>query len=161
MDTPPRIAAVLGDLLRQSPSGYAMALHVQFTTPTYLFQTYPETWTDHYSAAGLVMQDPTVAWAFENVGTIRWRDLMAADSAGVLAAAAGHGLTYGFTYSQDRDGSRSLSSFSRADRDFTDDEIAAICALTDELHDLTANGASLTDETRAQLRRMSVRYTHP
>ncbi len=143
------------------PAGFAIALHVRFTTPTYLFQTYPEEWIDHYSAAGLVMQDPTVAWAFGNTGTIRWRDLAAADPAGVLAAAAGHGLKFGFTYSQDRDSSTSLSSFSRTDRDFTDDEISDICALVDELHDLTANGASLGVETRDNLRRMSVRFTHP
>lgn len=161
MDTPPRIASVLGELQISAPSGYAIALHVQFTTPTYLFQTYPESWSDYYSAAGLVMQDPTVAWAFEHTGTIRWRDLVDADSAGVFRAAADHGLTFGFTLSQDRDGSRSLSSFSRGDRDFSDAEIAAIEALADELHDLTANGASLSLNTREHLRDMSVRFTHP
>jgi len=161
MDTPPRIATVLGNLQARSPTGYAIALHVRFTTPTYLFQTYPESWSELYSSAGLVMQDPTVAWAFGNTGTIRWRDLANTDSAGVFAAAAGYGLHYGFTYSQDRDGSTSLSSFSRSDRDFTDDEIAEICALVDELHDLTANGASLGTETRDHLRQMSVRFTHP
>jgi LuxR family transcriptional regulator len=161
MDTPPRIALVLGEMQDQSPAGYAIALHVRFTTPTYLFQTYPESWSDHYSKNGLVMQDPTVAWAFEHTGTIRWRDLASSDAAGVLTAAAGHGLAYGFTLSQDRDNSRSLSSFSRSDRDFTDAEIAAIVDLADELHDLTANGASLSAETRDNLRAMSVRFTHP
>jgi LuxR family transcriptional regulator, quorum-sensing system regulator SdiA len=161
LDTPPRIAAILGNLQARAPAGYAIALHVRFTTPTFLFQTYPEAWSDHYSSAGLVMQDPTVAWAFGNTGTIRWCDLAGADSAGVFSAAAGFGLNHGFTYSQDRDGSNSLSSFSRSDRDFTDEEIADICLLVDELHDLTANGATLGAETRDNLRRMSVRFTHP
>lgn len=161
MDTPPRIATVLGNLQARSPTGYAIALHVRFTTPTYLFQTYPESWSELYSSAGLVMQDPTVAWAFENTGTVRWRDLEPTDSAGVLRLAAEHGLKHGFTLSQDRDGSRSLSSFSRGDRDFTDTEIAEITALADELHDLTANGASLSQDIRDHLRDMSVRFTHP
>jgi LuxR family transcriptional regulator, quorum-sensing system regulator SdiA len=161
VDEPSRIASILGELQALSASGYAMALHVQFTTPTYLFQTYPLEWSDHYSKAGLVMQDPTVAWAFENTGTIRWNELVGADTAGVLATAAEHGLAYGFTLSQDREGSRSLSSFSRGDRDFTDDEIAAIVSLADELHDLTTSGHSLPPATRDNLRAMSVRFTHP
>ncbi len=160
MDEPSRIAHLLGDLQILAQSGYAIALHVRFTTPTYLFQTYPEEWSDHYSTAGLVMQDPTVAWAFENVGVIRWRDLASADTAGVLADAARHGLVYGFTLSQDRNGSRSLSSFSRADRDFTDAEIAGIVAIADELHDLTTGAETVPAETREELRRMSVRFTH-
>ncbi len=160
MDEPSRIAHLLGDLQFRAQTGYAIALHVRFTTPTYLFQTYPEAWSDHYSNAGLVMQDPTVAWAFEHVGIIRWRELAGADTAGVLAAAARHGLTYGFTLSQDRGGSRSLSSFSRGDRDFTDAEIAAIADIADEWHDLTAGGDSLPQGTRDELRGMSVRFTH-
>jgi LuxR family transcriptional regulator len=161
MDTPPRIASVLGELQKHAELGYAIALHVRFTTPTYLFQTYPEDWSEYYTSAGLVMQDPTVAWAFEHTGTIRWRELTDADTAGVLRAAADHGLTYGFTLSQDRGGSRSLSSFSRPDRDFTDAEILGITDLADELHDLTADGNSLNAETREHLRRLSVRFTHP
>jgi LuxR family transcriptional regulator len=151
---------LLGNLQIRAQSGYAIALHVRFTTPTYLFQTYPEAWSDHYSAAGLVMQDPTVAWAFDNVGVIRWRDLAAVDREGVLAEAARHGLVYGFTLSQDRGGSRSLSSFSRDDRDFSEAEIAAIVAIADELHDLTAGAESLPPETREELRRLAVRFTH-
>jgi LuxR family transcriptional regulator len=161
MPTPPRIADVLGELKTLAPSGFAIALHVRFTTPTYLFQTYPEAWTDHYSQAGLVMQDPTVAWAFENTGTIRWHELVSADAAGVLTAAKAHGLAYGFTLSQDRDGSRSLSSFSRSDRDFSDGEVSQIVALADELHDLTADGRSLSASMRDSLRQMSIRFTHP
>ena len=160
MDEPSTIAHLLGELQMCAQTGFAIALHVRFTTPTYLFQTYPEAWSDHYSTAGLVMQDPTVAWAFEHTGIIRWRDLAAADTSGVLAQAALYGLVHGFTLSQDRGGSRSLSSFSRGDRDFTDAEIAGIEAIADELHDLTAGGDSLPAETREELRRMSVRFTH-
>ncbi len=161
MDEQSRIANLLGDLSGLAPAGYAIALHVRFTTPTYLFQTYPEAWSDHYSAAGLVMQDPTVAWAFEQTGVVRWRDLAASDAAGVLAAAARHGLGFGFTLSQDRGASRSLSSFSRNDRDFTDAEIAAITRLSDELHDLTLATTGLGEATRDDLRRLSVRFTQP
>lgn len=161
MATPPHIAPVLGELGDLAPAGYAIALHVRFTTPTYLFQTYPEQWSDIYSASGYVMHDPTVSWAFQNTGTIRWSDLAAADTAGVLTRAAAFGLVYGFTLSLDREGSSSLASFSRADREFDDAEIAAIVTRASDLHDLTADGQSLAPDVRDSLRLMSVRFTHP
>ena len=52
------IAAVLQDFDQRSPAGFAVALHFDFTTPTFLFQTYPKRWMDYYSAGGLVMHDP-------------------------------------------------------------------------------------------------------
>lgn len=156
-----RFTSILDELRLHATAGYAIALHVRFTTPTYLFQTYPEVWSEHYSAAGLVMQDPTVAWAFQNTGTIRWSDLAAQDAAGVFAAAAAHGLVHGVTLSLDRAGSRSLASFSRGDRDFTDAEIAAILPLAEELHDLTTAGTRLPEATHDHLRRLSVRFTQP
>ena len=59
------IAALLHDLDQRSPAGFAIALHIRFTTPTYLFQTYPKRWLDHYSSAGLVVHDPVVRWGFQ------------------------------------------------------------------------------------------------
>ena len=69
------IAALLHELDQRSPSGFAIALHVVFTRPTYLFQTYAKPWMDHYSEAGLVMHDPVVRWGLQNVGRLRWSDL--------------------------------------------------------------------------------------
>jgi len=36
------VAALLHELDHRSPAGCAIALHIRFTTPTYLFQTYPK-----------------------------------------------------------------------------------------------------------------------
>ena len=69
------IAALLHSLDQRSPSGFAIALHIRFTPPTYLFQSYPKPWLDHYSQAGLVMHDPIVRWGLQNVGRLRWSDL--------------------------------------------------------------------------------------
>ncbi len=68
-----------------APSGYAIALHVRFTTPTFLFQTYPREWIEVYTQRGYVMSDPTVMWGFSNTGRVRWSDLADQDSAGMLA----------------------------------------------------------------------------
>ena len=161
MDSQISISDSLARLKDIAPAGYAMALHVRFTTPTYLFQTYPKEWIDFYSQNGLVMRDPTVAWGFENTGMIRWADLVAIDEAGVIKMAAERGIRHGFTYATDKNTSRSMTSFAQGERDFTDAEIAEISGLVDRLHDMTASGVSLTPGTRELLRQMSISFTHP
>jgi LuxR family transcriptional regulator len=58
--TQTEIRAVLSDLMTLAPTGYAAALHINFTTPAFLFQTYPTDWLAIYSQQGMVMKDPTV-----------------------------------------------------------------------------------------------------
>lgn len=144
-----------------APTGYAIALHVRFTTPTFLFQTYPKDWIDTYSQRGYLMADPTVLWGFSNTGRIRWADLAPTDSAGMLAESAAHGMRYGFTLATDKGASQSLGSFTRGDRDFTDAEIDDIERIFLNLHDITVDLREFAPETHAGLKRMSVTYTHP
>lgn len=155
------IEDILKELESRCPSGYALALHIRFTTPGFLFQTYPNTWIDRYSERGYVMQDPTVRWGFENTGQTRWSDLQADDVVGVLADAADHGLGFGACYVTDAGDSRSVTSFARNDREFHDDEIAELVKFVDHLHQRTAELSSLSPETAEELRKMSVRFTHP
>ena len=155
------ISEQLARLKVLAPAGYAIALHVRFTTPTYLFQTYPKEWIDYYSQNGLVMRDPTVLWGFENTGSIRWADLLAVDSDGIIAKAATHGMRFGFTHAIDVGGSRSLSSFTCGNSDFTDAEIAEIDLLVDSLHRQTAGAKSLPNDVREALKGLSIRFTHP
>ncbi len=155
------IKAILNELEGLCPAGYALAFHVRFATPTFLFQTYSDEWIDIYSQKGFVMVDPTVRWGFENTGAIRWSDLADDDPSDVLATAARHGLKYGFAYAMDSGGSRSMTSYARGDREFTDDEIATISELAEQLHRRTSRLGSLSPETADELRRMSIRVTHP
>lgn len=154
------IAALLEDLDRRSPAGFAIALHVRFTTPTFLFQTYPKRWMDHYSAAGLVMNDPTVHWGFSNIGHIRWSALEAIDSAGVLEQAKDFGIMNGVTIAVLLSGSRSISSFARADREFCDLEMTELEDGLARLHVATLGQESLSDSDRQALTEMSIRLTH-
>ena len=157
VDIPQRLAS-LQDL---APAGFAIALHVRFTSPLYLFQTYPDAWLAEYSRDGLVMRDPTVAWAFAHPGTIDWAPLAAQDDSGVMARAAAHGLRHGVTVSLHRDGSRSMASFARGDRPFDDEEVARIEEAVGALHDATASAQPLTPQAREAIRRLSVAFTHP
>ena len=160
MSTKAIIAALLQELDRHSPAGFAVALHLRFATPAYLFQTYPQRWRDWYSSKGLVMHDPTVRWGLGNTGCIRWTDLEAIDTQGVLEMAKDHGIMNGVTVAVSNDRSRSIGSFARADREFTDEEIGVLSERVTRLHDETVGPGHLSVEDQKALTNLSVRLTH-
>ncbi|ROU02367.1 autoinducer binding domain-containing protein [Histidinibacterium lentulum] len=142
-----------------SPSGFAMAFHIRYTTPAFLFQTYDRRWLDLYSQKGLVMQDPIVSFGFTQTGWRRWSDLD--DPAGVLAQSADFGLAYGLAVAIDEGGSRSVAGLARPDREFDDREIAELVRTVTDLHLITLQAGQLSAEAHDELKRMSVALTHP
>lgn len=153
------ISETLGKLHRLAPSGYALGFHLQYTTPKFVFQTYPKEWLDYYSSHGLLMVDPMVAWGFENTGTQRWSGLE--DTSGVLKMASDHGMNYGVVIVTTSDDSRSIGGFARSDREFTDEEIEELEADVIAIHDNTADTAKLDPEIVEHLKKMSIMVTHP
>lgn len=161
MSTNDEIDLVLKDLKKLSPSGFAIAFHIKFTTPAFLFQTYPKEWLAVYNQRGLVMQDPIVGWSFANNGTIAWSSLKDQDPAGVLTAAATFDMNYGVAIGVEDSGSRSVAGFARADREFTEDEAKTLHDGVVLLHQMTATAKSVSPEQRDALRRLSISLTHP
>lgn len=155
------ILSELKALASMADAGYALAFHIEYTRPTFLFQTYPEAWASEYSDKGMVMSDPTVHWGFENEGTRRWSALIDQDVGGILALAADYGLTYGVTCAVEADGTRSMCSFARSDREFRDDECAKLLACTTVLHRATAELNALPAEMLAALETLQIRVSHP
>lgn len=141
------------------PAGFAIALHIKYNAPTFLFQTFPEKWVDHYSKHGFVIRDPAVHWAFSNTGHIRWRELAENDPSGIMDQSRLFGLTYGFTASIHSDHSRTLAGFARADRDYLDVEIDEICDRLEDLDVLTAGIQVLSSKDTNALQAMSIRLT--
>jgi LuxR family transcriptional regulator len=154
------IAALLHQLDQRSPAGFAIALHVRFTRPTYLFQTYAKPWMDHYSEAGLVLHDPVVRWGLQNVGRLRWSDLAAIDDAGVFEQAKDHGLMNGAAVAIDISGSRTIAAFARADRDYADEEIDELEGWLARLHVATLGIERLSARERRALVDLSIKLTH-
>ena len=154
------IAALLHELDEASPSGFAIALHVRFTRPTYLFQSYAKRWIDRYSAEGMVMHDPVVRWGLQNTGHVLWSELAAIDTAGVLEQAKDFGIMNGVAIGIVRSGSRSLGGFGRADRDFDAAEIARLEELLGRLHDATAGLGQLSASDQQALIDLSIKLTH-
>jgi LuxR family transcriptional regulator len=151
---------ILKQLHRSSPAGFAIGLHIQFTTPRYFFQAYSKDWFDTYSTAGFVMHDPIVHWGFVNEGTCRWSELRGDDPLGVLTEAGKHGMAYGLAMSVNRLSSRSIAGFARGDREFTDIEAANIYKDFKALHADTISMMVLSPEIHTTLRQMSIYLTH-
>jgi len=154
------VAALLEDLDHRSPAGFAIALHVRFTRPTFLFQSYPRRWMDHYAAAGLVLRDPTVNWGFHNVGHVRWSDLERIDTGSVLDQARNFGIMYGVAVAIVRNASRSIASFSRSDEEYEGEAMIELESLLAELHDATGPSEDLTPDDHDALNALSVKLTH-
>ena len=156
-----RIGAKLAGFKELAPAGFAIALHIRFTKPTYLFQTYPKEWIDIYSSRGFLMRDPTVIWGFDNLGVIDWAELTKDDSDGIMSMARDHGLVEGVTCAVELGETRSIASFSRTDAGFTDTEKTDISQAVEALHEWTSGLAPLSAATCEDLRRMGVRFAHP
>lgn len=144
-----------------APAGWALALHVHFTAATFILQTYSQEWRDYYTKNGLVMSDPIVLWGFENRGVEHWSEIAKNDPAGVLQAAADHGLGHGVVTSVGAAESFSIGGFARNDRPYSEVEAETLRVATLEIHDLANNLKELSPETADQLRQLSILYTHP
>lgn len=153
------LSVVLGEFKDRSESGYAMGLHINFTTPAFFFQSYPRPWLEYYSQAGLLVNDPTVSWCFENTGVCRWSDMD--DPAGILEKAAEYGMRYGIVYATNTGGSHSMSGFARPDREYNDEEIAELVERFEALHEATRDQKALDPKIVEQLKKMSIMVTHP
>jgi LuxR family transcriptional regulator len=134
----------LHQLAMMAPAGYSIGLHIRFTAPLFMFQTYDPAWLDHYTENGYVLRDPMVAWGFSTTGTIRWSDSSLPDPFGLFNIAASYGLTHGATVACGPIKSRTIASFARSDREFTDSEIAACAAIVHRLHEMTEPPEELT-----------------
>ncbi|WP_226779704.1 autoinducer binding domain-containing protein [Oceaniglobus trochenteri] len=118
-------------------AGYFLALHIRFTSPVMMFQTYDRAWIDYYTENGFVLRDPMTAWSFSTSGSTRWSNRRIPDPFGIFKKARDFGLRYGATFSHGPIKSRTVCSMARGDREFTDAEIARVAALVASLHDMS------------------------
>jgi LuxR family transcriptional regulator len=146
------INAGLRRLAKIAKSGYFVGMHIRFAAPLMQFQTYAEEWSEFYSQNGYALRDPTIAWGFSTTGACRWSALPIPDPFNILADAARHGLTFGLTVSHGPINSRTIASFARDDREFTDAEIAEVQTTVRQLHDITEPPESLTKAQKEALR---------
>jgi LuxR family transcriptional regulator, quorum-sensing system regulator SdiA len=147
--------AVPRDFESLAPAGYYIALRIGFAFPLEEVNALPAAWVERYTRAGHMLADPVMRWLYTNSGAIRWSEINLPDPQGVLEEAAEHGLRFGAAISctgRGRDGQRSLGSFARSDREFTDDELRLLREVLQHLHDAKAPPTGLTDAELEALR---------
>ena len=154
------VDATLSDLRTLAPDGFAIGLHITFSTPSFMFQTYPPDWMTHYTQEGLVLQDPTVLWGFANQGRIDWADLEDNSPARVMQQAADFGLIHGITIAFEEHDSLTIASFANRTRPFTEQEGIALENGVRRLHKTTAPDQNLSPQTIEALRARSIKLTH-
>lgn len=155
-----QVVQKLEQLKQYCPSGYALAMHIHFTTAQLQFVSYEKNWLEYYSSHGLVMKDPVVLWGMMNTGFVRWDDLTDEDEGNVIGAARDHGIENGVTCAFERGGTRTITGFSRPSGPFSEAEIAEMQKIAEDLHDITADIKSLSSEAHAKLRKMAIMVTH-
>lgn len=148
---------VIDDLLvelgQEAPAGYYLALHVRFASPLMMFQTFNPDWIDRYTQNAYALRDPLVAWGISRTGATRWSAIDLPDPFNIMAEAASYGLKYGVCVSCGPMSSRTIASAARVDREFTDEEIAAISGTVLHLHHETEPPDNLT---RAEIEALQV-----
>ena len=132
-------------------AGYYLALRIGFAFPVEEVNALPAEWVEHYTKNGLMLFDPVMRWAYGATGSKRWSEMDAEDPRKVLAQAQTFGLRYGLAVSVfdgNAAGQRSIGSFARADREFSDLEIRLLLAYVKRRH---AELAPPTNVTMAEL----------
>lgn len=139
-------------LAQIAPGGFFFALHIRFALPLLHYQTYPEGWIQRYTEEAYALRDPIIAWGFSTIGTTRWSAIDIPDPFDILGQAREFGMVYGLAFSCGPMMSRTIASASRADREFTDEEIDQFAEVVGHLHDITEPPKSLTDAQIEALR---------
>lgn len=133
---------------RLAPAGHYIAIRLGFAFPVAEQNCLPEAWVREYTASGLLVHDPAMAWAYQHQGFVRTRDLAAADGQGVLELAKYHGLNFGGVVccrDSDQAGERSFGFFFRSDREYSASELEELHAGLLATHRAYARPKNLTE----------------
>ena len=136
------------EIAQLAPAGYYIALRIGFAFPIEETNALSSDWIDHYTKQRFMLYDPTVRWAYANVGCIRWSEITLDDPKRVLAQARSFGMRYGLTVSvfdSGKDQQRSLASFTRSDREFSTLEAKLLQVYLTRRHTETAPPTNLTN----------------
>jgi LuxR family transcriptional regulator, quorum-sensing system regulator SdiA len=135
------------DLGCVAAAGHYLAIRVGFAFPMVERNNLPTNWVQEYTASGLIVHDPAIIWAYQSTGAVRWSEIVALDTLGVLELAKNHRLNFGAVAScLDADDScqRSFGIFCRSDREFSDQELEWLRNHLEALHRSHARPKNLT-----------------
>ena len=131
---------------------YTAGLHIRYAAPLVYETTYDPKWLEHYTVNAYALRDPMIAWGLSTEGTTRWSEIELPDPFQIWRQAAEFGLNYGACISCGPVQSRSIVGVARADREFTDEEIAKVATVIRMLHEVSEPQNDLTQAQVQALR---------
>lgn len=129
----PPLDAALPGLRLLGPSGFIFAHNITFRGPEYFHSEYPKAWQVEYESKSYAYFDPVLLWNIMNVGDRRWSEVRLPDIRGVMKEARKYNLNYGASFSRSQKGKKSILTLGRADREYTDEEMAFLSATFEHL----------------------------
>ena len=142
------VQAKINEIAWLAPAGMQISLRIRFGAPLCSFNSYSPSWIQKYTELGLMMYDPNMKWAYENLGTCRWSALKEQDTHSVLKMSAGYGIKYGATIScrtENEVGNRSIATFGRNDREYEDAELTHLHTFVQNMHDAAMPPNNITE----------------
>ena len=143
---------------RIAPSGYILILNLHYLNAEFHHTTYDPAWVDCYNRRRYTFFDPILLWSTVNTGTRRWNEIgllgMKATASRVMEQAKDYGLHFGAIFVRNNHaagGERCILSASRADREFSDEELAELDGAFCYLMNAFGTHAGLTVSERSAL----------
>ncbi|GHA48682.1 LuxR family transcriptional regulator [Amylibacter ulvae] len=123
----PNFEENVAPIKKMGKSGFVLAVNLTVRGPNFWYTTYPKQWQAKYQRRNYFALDPIFMWSVTNEGVKRWSEIPLPDMRGILKEAnLDFGMKYGVVISRKIQYKRSFVAAARADRDFTDGEIAAL-----------------------------------
>ncbi|MER5173302.1 MULTISPECIES: helix-turn-helix transcriptional regulator [Thioclava] len=144
--------ALLDELDKLAPAGYMVGLHIRLAQPRIYHSSYPPDWVTRYNERSYYLRDPAVFWGISHTGVTRWSAIRLPDPFGLFDEAGRFGLCFGASASAGPMSSRSIIGIAHAEREFSDEELAALARITQALHAHHEECLSLTPAQAEALR---------
>ena len=140
-----------------SPTGFEISLKIRFGEPYRYQNTFPERFVDWYTSNGLQVFSPLLKWAYSTQqGVIRWSDIEQTDPKNLFGKAAEFGLGFGCVCTvSEASGVRSIGTFSRGDREMSDEELQVLHQHLLTKHEFAAVPQGITEKEREVLVRLA------
>lgn len=135
-----------------APQGFVFVHNLGLRGPEFFHSEFPVEWQREYENKNYTWADPVLLWSMQHRGDTRWSGINTLDLRGVLPAAKRFQLNYGAIFCRGLV-KKSVLSLARADREFTDEEMALLSSMVSKLVEDASLDTTLTASEIETLRR--------
>lgn len=132
--------------------GFVFVHNLGLRGPEFVHSEYPVEWQREYEGRNYMWSDPVLIWSMMNRGDKRWSEINTSDFRSVMIAARKHQLNHGAIFCRGAI-KKSVLSLSRADREFTDEEMALLSSMVTKLVEEASLDTALAEAEIETLRR--------